>query len=79
MAAPGMPMIFQGQEFLEDEYFRESDPLDWTKRDRFAGSSYQSMLRRCDRFRTPRFRPRFGSESNGPSVCSTSTIVSRCT
>ena len=24
----GVPMIFQGQEFLEDEYFRDSDALD---------------------------------------------------
>ncbi len=29
--APGIPMIFQGQEFLEDEYFRDSEPLDWLK------------------------------------------------
>ena len=32
-AAPGIPMIFQGQEFLEDEYFQDSVPLDWTKLD----------------------------------------------
>lgn len=35
--APGIPMIFQGQEFLEDEYFRDDDPLDWDKLRRFAG------------------------------------------
>jgi len=35
--APGIPMIFQGQEFLEDEYFRDEDPLDWAKLERFAG------------------------------------------
>ena len=27
MTAPGVPMIFQGQEFLEDEHFRDSDAL----------------------------------------------------
>ena len=27
--APGIPMIFQGQEFLQDEWFRDTDPLDW--------------------------------------------------
>lgn len=27
--APGIPMIFQGQEFLQDEWFRDNDPLDW--------------------------------------------------
>src|SRR5262249_36556277 len=26
--APGIPMIFQGQEFLEDQYFRDTVPLD---------------------------------------------------
>lgn len=35
--APGIPMIFQGQEFLENEYFRDAAPLDWTKLDRFPG------------------------------------------
>ena len=27
--APGIPMIFQGQEFLEDKWFSDTDPLDW--------------------------------------------------
>ena len=35
--SPGIPMIFQGQEFLEDEWFRDTDPLDWSKKERFAG------------------------------------------
>ncbi len=29
--APGIPMLFQGQEFLEDEWFRDEVPLDWEK------------------------------------------------
>lgn len=29
--APGIPMIFQGQEFLEDGWFDDHDPLDWRK------------------------------------------------
>lgn len=37
MTAPGIPMLFQGQEFLEDEWFRDSVPLDWSKLDRFPG------------------------------------------
>ena len=28
---PGVPMIFQGQEFLEDGFFSDTDPLDWAK------------------------------------------------
>ncbi len=35
--APGIPMIFQGQELLEDEYFRDEDPIDWSKLETFAG------------------------------------------
>jgi 1,4-alpha-glucan branching enzyme len=37
MTAPGIPMLFQGQPLLEDKWFSDTDPLDWTRRDRFAG------------------------------------------
>jgi len=45
--APGIPMIFQGQEFLEDEYFRDSDPLDWAKLEKYAGINllYRDLIR----------------------------------
>jgi 1,4-alpha-glucan branching enzyme len=35
--APGIPMIFQGQEILEDRWFADGDPIDWTKLETFAG------------------------------------------
>ncbi|MDX1545917.1 MAG: alpha-amylase family glycosyl hydrolase [Rhodothermales bacterium] len=35
--APGIPMIFQGQELLEDRHFDDTRPLDWTRADDFAG------------------------------------------
>jgi 1,4-alpha-glucan branching enzyme len=35
--APGIPMIFQGQEFLEDGWFDDHDPLDWSKKWKHAG------------------------------------------
>ncbi len=35
--APGVPMLFQGQEFLEGDFFRDSVPLDWDQRDEFHG------------------------------------------
>ncbi|MBI5154129.1 alpha amylase C-terminal domain-containing protein [Candidatus Poribacteria bacterium] len=35
--APGIPMIFQGQEFLEDGWFADTDPLDWNKAITFTG------------------------------------------
>ena len=31
LTAPGVPMLFQGQEFLEDEWFRDTVPLDWDR------------------------------------------------
>ncbi len=37
LTSPGIPMIFQGQELLEDEWFRDQDPIDWSKKDRYAG------------------------------------------
>jgi 1,4-alpha-glucan branching enzyme len=35
--APGIPMIFQGQEFLAGGSFKDTAPLDWTKLTAFAG------------------------------------------
>ena len=37
MTSPGVPMIFQGQEVLEDEFFRDDDPVDWTRAEKFSG------------------------------------------
>ena len=35
--APGIPMLFQGQELLEDRWFADGDPIDWTKLETHAG------------------------------------------
>ena len=35
--SPGIPMIFQGQEFLTDEWFRDDVPLDWSGPQEFKG------------------------------------------
>ena len=45
--APGIPMIFQGQEFLEDGWFQDTVPLDWTKRVTNAGiyTLYRELIR----------------------------------
>jgi 1,4-alpha-glucan branching enzyme len=45
--APGIPMIFQGQEFLENGYFQDTVPLDWTKLATFAGihALYRDLIR----------------------------------
>jgi 1,4-alpha-glucan branching enzyme len=53
--APGIPMLFQGQEFLEGEWFRDTVPLDWDQRDEFHGivRLYRDLIRlrlNCDGF-----------------------------
>jgi 1,4-alpha-glucan branching enzyme len=47
MTAPGIPMIFQGQEFLEDGYFAAEDPLDWTKATTYGKVTdlYRTLIR----------------------------------
>jgi 1,4-alpha-glucan branching enzyme len=37
LAAPGIPMLFQGQELIEGSWFTDEEPLDWGKRHRHAG------------------------------------------
>lgn len=37
LTAPGIPMLFQGQEYLEGGWFRDDVPLDWRRRDDYAG------------------------------------------
>jgi 1,4-alpha-glucan branching enzyme len=46
LTAPGVPMLFQGQEFLEDEWFRDSVPLQWEKLDAYPGihSLYRDLV-----------------------------------
>jgi 1,4-alpha-glucan branching enzyme len=38
LTSPGIPMIFQGQEFLEDGSWDDGDPLDWTRAVTYAGT-----------------------------------------
>jgi len=37
LTSPGIPMLFMGQEFLEDGYFKDTRPLDWTKTSTYSG------------------------------------------
>ncbi len=37
LTAPGIPMLFQGQELLEDRWFDDTVALDWSKAGRFEG------------------------------------------
>lgn len=45
--APGIPMLFQGQEFLEDGWFDDHDALDWQKAKTHAGivALYRDLIR----------------------------------
>jgi 1,4-alpha-glucan branching enzyme len=45
--APGIPMLFQGQEFLEGEWFRDTVPLDWDQSEEFHGivRLYRDLIR----------------------------------
>lgn len=47
LSAPGIPMLFQGQEFLEDGWFDDHDPLDWSKTNTHAGivRLYRDLIR----------------------------------
>ncbi len=37
LTSPGVPLLFEGQEFVEDGYFHDDDPLDWAKAGWFQG------------------------------------------
>lgn len=47
MTSPGIPMIFQGQEVLEDGFWADTDPIDWTKKTTYAGieTLYRDLIR----------------------------------
>ena len=47
LTSPGIPMLFQGQEFLEDRWFADTDPLDWSRCERYAGivQMYRDLIR----------------------------------
>lgn len=50
LTAPGIPMLFQGQEFIEDEYFKDSEGLDWGKYEKMKG--IERMITDIIHFRT---------------------------
>ena len=37
LTSPGIPMLFQGQELLEDRFFDDTVPLDWDKAETYHG------------------------------------------
>lgn len=47
LTAPGVPMIFQGQEILEDGWFDDRQPVDWEKARHFKGihRAFRDLIR----------------------------------
>jgi 1,4-alpha-glucan branching enzyme len=45
--APGIPMIFQGQEHLEEHWFNDEVPVDWNRQQTYSGivSLYRDLIR----------------------------------
>ncbi|AYL99152.1 alpha-amylase family glycosyl hydrolase [Mucilaginibacter celer] len=37
LTSPGIPMIFQGHELLEDRWFSDTDPIEWNREKEFNG------------------------------------------
>lgn len=44
LTSPGIPMLFQGQDFLEDRWFADDAALDWQKAHRHAGFLHLTRL-----------------------------------
>ncbi len=46
LTSPGIPMLFQGQEFLEDRWFHDQDPVEWSRAEEQGGilSMYQDLI-----------------------------------
>ncbi|MEZ6078098.1 MAG: hypothetical protein R3C56_21225 [Pirellulaceae bacterium] len=37
LTAPGIPMLFQGQELLQDGWFQDTEPMPWENKDEHGG------------------------------------------
>lgn len=66
MTAAGIPMLFQGQEFLQGDWFKDTVPLDWAQGDEFPGIQrlYRDLI-----------RLRLNSEGVSGGLCGRSTDV----
>lgn len=47
LTSPGIPMLFQGQEFLQGDWFRDDVPLDWDLNEEYHGivRLYRDLIR----------------------------------
>jgi 1,4-alpha-glucan branching enzyme len=46
LTSPGIPMLFQGQELLEDRWFHDQDPVDWSRAEEQGGilTMYRDLI-----------------------------------
>lgn len=66
LTAPGIPMLFQGQEFIEDEYFQDTKELDWNKLSSHKGIS--KMIAELIKLRTGEIDGGHGLRTQGLSI-----------
>jgi 1,4-alpha-glucan branching enzyme len=47
LTSPGIPMLFQGQEFLQGDWFQDTVPLDWDQSNEYSGivRLYRDLIR----------------------------------
>ncbi|WP_025615094.1 alpha-amylase family glycosyl hydrolase [Cellulophaga baltica] len=66
LTAPGIPMLFQGQEFIEDEYFQDTEALDWSKFEKHKG--IQKLVRDLIYLRTGKHDRTAGLRDQGIQI-----------
>ncbi|MGB3776420.1 MAG: alpha-amylase family glycosyl hydrolase [Leeuwenhoekiella sp.] len=66
LTAPGIPMLFQGQEFLSDKFFKDDDGLDWEKFSKFKGIT--KLFRDIIKLRTGHDGSAWGLQSDNVNV-----------
>ncbi len=66
LTAPGIPMLFQGQEFIEDEYFQDTEGLDWEKHDNHKG--IKNLVGDIIALRTGKSEGAFGLRDQGITI-----------
>ncbi len=71
LTARGIPMTFQGQEWLEDDYFRDDTPLDWDEAE--SGDDAVEQITRLVQLRSGRVEGARGLRGSGIEVVSIST------
>lgn len=66
-APPGIPMLFQGQEFIEDEYFQDTEQLDWGGKFEKHQGIYK-MISDIIKLRTGELEGAFGLRAQGIQI-----------